>query len=161
VIRVVVGLAIGVPLMFSLDQLVVDPTEPAGFRLAEGGSIATFGPVDPALRAAESNQFRLGALGLAAGEVVGAWLEYLLLRRAVRRRGLRVRLGGGTLRRLLLAAAVTAVLLPAGTSPGPDGAVVALLLPGLVGGAAYLGITWLTSVPEARALVGAAGRVRR
>jgi putative peptidoglycan lipid II flippase len=161
VIRVVVGLAIGVPLMFSLDQLVVDPTEPAGFRLAEGGSIATFGPVDPALRAAESNQFRLGALGLAAGEVIGAWLEYLLLRRAVRRRGLRVRLGGGTLRRLLVAAAVTAVLLPAARALGPDGAVVALLLPGLVGGAAYLGITWLTSVPEARALVGAAGRVRR
>jgi putative peptidoglycan lipid II flippase len=161
VVRVMVGLAIGVPLMFSLDQLVVDLTEPAGFRLVDGGSIFTFGPVDPALRAAESNQFRLGALGLAAGEVVGAWLEYLLLRRAVRRRGLRVRLGGGTLSRLVLAATVTAVLLPAGRAVSPDGVIVSLLLPGLVGGSAYLVITWLTKVPEARALVGAAGRVRR
>jgi hypothetical protein len=43
----------------------------------------------------------------------------------------------------------------------PDGVIVSLLLPGLVGGSAYLVITWLTKVPEARALVGAAGRVRR
>lgn len=46
---------------------------------------------------------RLGAVGLAAATGVAAWVEYALLRRAVRRRLTRTTLAGGQLGRLLLA----------------------------------------------------------
>jgi putative peptidoglycan lipid II flippase len=76
VVRVLVSLAVGVPLMFPLDRIGV-------------------------------GELRYGAAGLALGASVGAWVEYVLLRRA-----LSVRLGehgprwGHTLR--LFAAALVA-----------------------------------------------------
>jgi putative peptidoglycan lipid II flippase len=159
VVRVLVGLGIGVPLMFNLDQLVVDLAEPAGFRLAEGGALFTLTPVDPELRAAEGNQLRLGAVGLAIGEVVGAWLEFLLLRWAIRRRGIPARLAGGTLGRLSLAAVVMALLLPAVEVALPGtGVVQQLLAPGMIAVLAYVAVCWFTRVPEARSLLAAAGR---
>jgi putative peptidoglycan lipid II flippase len=159
VVRVTVGLAIGVPLMLNLDRLVVDLAEPAGFRLAEGASLWTLAPVDPELREAASNQLRLGAVGLAAGEVVGAWLEYVLLRRAVAKRGLQARLGGGTLSRLVLAALAAMVVVPAARWL-VDGALLQLLVAGTAAGAVYVGVAWLVRIPEARALVGSVLRRR-
>jgi putative peptidoglycan lipid II flippase len=152
VIRVGVALAIGIPLMFSFDQLVVDLSEPAGFRLVEGGALLSLAPVDEALREASTNQLRLGALGLAIGSVVGSWLEYGLLRRAVRKLGLTARLGGGTLGRLLLAAAAASLVIPLASRDG-FGVVASVLVPGAVAGIVYVTVCWLARVPEARALV--------
>jgi putative peptidoglycan lipid II flippase len=159
VVRVTVGLAIGIPLMLNLDRLVIDLAEPAGFRLAEGASFWTLAPVDPQLREAASNQLRLGAVGLAAGEVVGAWLEYVLLRRAVAKRGLQARLGGGTLPRLLLAALAAMIVVP-GARLLVDSALGQLIVAGTLAGAVYLGTAWLARIPEARTLVGTVLRRR-
>lgn len=159
VARVALALAIGVPLMLSLDQLVVDLAEPARFRLADGGAFPTLAPVGEALRDAASNQLRLGALGLALGAAAGAWLEYLLLHRALRRRELAPQLGGGTIGRLLLAAAAAALAIVGVRAAFPDaGVVTGLLVPGLAGGIVYLAVCWLTRVPEARLLARIPGR---
>jgi putative peptidoglycan lipid II flippase len=153
VIRVGVALAIGIPLMFSFDQLVVDLSEPAGFRLVEGGALLSLSPVDAALREASTNQLRLGALGLAIGSVVGSWLEYGLLRRAVRRLGLAPRLGGGTIGRLLVAGLIAGVVIVvAGQDRFALGTIGQVLVPGVIAGLAYVAVCWLTRVPEARAL---------
>ena len=162
VLRVVVALMIAVPLMLSLDQLVLDAAEPAGFRLADGGSVPTLSPVDAELREAAGNQQRLGALGLATGAVAGAWLEFWLLRRTLRVRGLRVRLGGGTLPRLL-GAATAALIAIIGVRAvlGEPGALATLLLPALAGGTAYVLICWLLGVPEAEQLLRRVRPARR
>lgn len=159
VVRVTVGLAVGVPLMLSLDRLAIDLGAPFGVRLAEGATLGRLVPVAPELREAANNQFRLGAVGLAAGEVVGAWLEYVLLRRAVSKRGLRARLGGGTLWRLLPAALAAMLVVLAGRRV-VDGALAQVLVAGALAGGVYIGVAWLLRIPEARALVGTALRRR-
>lgn len=160
VARVLLALLIGVPLMLILDHLVVDPAAPAWFRVADGVPFPSLTPVGADLRHAASNQLRLGALGLACGAAAGAWFEYLLLRRALRRRALRPTLGGGTMPRLLVAALAAAVAIVAVRMALPaGGVVVSLLSPGVVGGLTYLAGTWLLRVPEARHL--AAPVIRR
>jgi putative peptidoglycan lipid II flippase len=154
VARVALALAIGVPLMFNLDQLVVDPTAPGNVRAVTDAVSFTLTPVDAELREAADNQLRLGAVGLALGAAAGAWLEYLLLRRAVGRLALSPRLGGGTMLRLLGAAAVAAVaIVPVSLLVTDLNVVVRLAVPGLVGGLAYVGVCWSARVPEARGLV--------
>ena len=161
VVRVAVALAIGVPLMFNLDQFVVDLAEPLGFRMADDGMVPTLRPVDEALRDAAANQLRLGAVGLAAGSAVGAWVEYALLRRSVRRRFADVRLAGGTLPRLLVAGVSAGLVILALIRVLPDlPAVVDVLVIGGLGGAVYLGACLGLRVPEARSLVDSALRRR-
>ncbi len=161
VVRVAVALTIGVPLMFNLDQFVVDLAEPLGFRMADDGMVPTLRPVDEALRDAAANQLRLGALGLAAGSAVGAWVEYALLRRSVRRRFADVRLAGGTLARLLVAGVSAGLVILALIRVLPDlPAVVDVLVIGGLGGAVYLGACLGLRVPEARSLVDSALRRR-
>ncbi len=155
VIRVTIGLAIAVPLMFNLDQLVVDLSEPLRVRLIDGASLPNFLPVDGALRARDANQLRLGAVGLAIGSAFGAWLEFLLLRRAVGRRLPTPRLGGGTLTRLLAAGVVAGVAVVL-VGPLVDGAAwVRVLVLGSLSGTLYVGICAWRGVPEARELVRA------
>jgi len=73
--RVILAVVVGVLLMFSLDRIGVD-----GGQLVDGGDLPAFSPVDSRLR--EGTDFnRLGAVGLALGGSVAAWLEYALLRR--------------------------------------------------------------------------------
>ncbi len=162
VVRVAVALAVAVPLMLILDRFAVELSAPGGVVVAEPGSVLTLSPAAPELREATDNQLRLGAVGLALGSVAGAWLEFLLLRRAVARRSARPRLGGGTLARLLVAAAVamlagalTAWLLPTTTS------LLRLVVVGGAAGAAYLAATWLLGVEEAEALLARVGVRRR
>lgn len=154
-IRVAVALAVAVPLMFNLDQLVVDLSAPVGLVLIEGAELPTLSPPDTALRAASENQLRLGAVGLAAGSLVGSWLEFLLLRRRVARLAARPRLGGGTLGRLLLGGGVSLAIGLALTwlLPEGSGSVLRLVVVGGVAGAVYLVATWLLRVPECRHLV--------
>lgn len=159
VIRVVVALAVAVPLMFNLDRLAVDLSAPGSVVLAEPGAGLGLSPAEPALREAAENQLRLGAVGLALGSAVGAWVEYLLLRRAVSRRAVRPRLAGGTLPRLLLAglaAVVTAILVGQGLPPRPA-AWLRLSTAGVAAGLAYLLTAWSLRVGEAEGLLARVG----
>jgi putative peptidoglycan lipid II flippase len=96
-VRVLIGTTVGVAAMLVLD----------GWRLDAGGPVRLGPPGLPseALRAAEGSLLRLGAVGLALGASIGAWIEFWLLRRAVRRHAL-LPVTGDAWRRLLLAAAV-------------------------------------------------------
>ena len=158
VVRVAVALAVGVPLMLNLDQFVVDLGEALGVRLAADGTLWTLTPVDAELRDGVPNQLRLGAVGLAAGSALGAWVELLLLRRQVQRRFATVRIGGGTLPRLLLAGLPAAlVMLSARVWLDLPVAVEVLVVGGVAGGV-YIAAAWLLRVPEARRLVATATR---
>jgi putative peptidoglycan lipid II flippase len=133
-VRVLVSAALGAALMLPFDELLV-PGAPAG----SGG-----------------NLYRLGAVGLALGAAVGAWLEYGLLRARVRD----VRLGGGALGRILLAtlaawavAALARRLVPADLTP-----VLRALLVLAPAGLAYLAAAVMLRLDEARALIA---RLRR
>ncbi|MFP4150112.1 MAG: murein biosynthesis integral membrane protein MurJ [Nitriliruptoraceae bacterium] len=161
--RVALALAVAVPLMLSLDRVVVDLTAPGGVALAEGARIPTLEPVEPALREADANQLRLGTFGLALGNALGSWVEYLLLRRSVARRtGARPRLAGGTGVRLLGTLACLVVTLPLAQAVLPDGAgaLVRLLLVGGVAGVTYLVAAWVLRVGEAELLLARVG-IRR
>ena len=159
VVRVTVALVVAVPLMFALDGLAVDLDGLSGVVFAEPGAGLRLTPADAELREAAENQLRLGAAGLAFGSVVGAWVEFALLRRAVAQRAVRPRLGGGTLPRLLLAsvtaivaAGIAAWLLPAGSV-----SLVRLLVVGGTAGIVYLAAAWGLAVGEAEALLARIG----
>jgi putative peptidoglycan lipid II flippase len=160
VARVAVALTVAVPLMLNLDRIVVDLSQPAGFALAEGASLPTLSPVDASLRAMDTNQLRLGTVGLAFGNALGSWVEYLLLKRAVgRRTGSRPRLAGGTGGRLTGVVVALVVLVPivAGQLPAEVAALTRLVVVGGASGLVYLLAGWLVRVPEAEALVRRVG----
>jgi putative peptidoglycan lipid II flippase len=94
--RVAIGTAVGVIAMLALD----------GWRLDASGPvrIAAAGLPSAAARSSEVSLLRLGGVGLALGASAGAWVEFVLLRRAIGRVGLGVR-DGAAWRRTLLAAA--------------------------------------------------------
>lgn len=125
VVRVALSAVLGVALMLQLDRVALTP---AGLQVV--GSLPAVTPVEQAARAAAAVP-RLGALGLTLGAAAGAWVEYVLLRRAVRQRIGPARLGGGVLGGVLaaaVAAGAAATLLRPVTAvlPAIAGAVVAL-----------------------------------
>lgn len=147
-VRVAAAVTVGAVLMLQFDQAVLT-TE--GFVLV--GDLPSFSAASTALRSSPENLHRLGAVGLALGASGGAWLEYVLLRRAVRRLGGEVRQGGGRLPRIVLAAAAA----------GTVGLLLRPLVDGLrpvVGGAlalsaagvAYLALASVLRLPEAAPL---------
>lgn len=76
-VRVSVATAAGIALMLVLDA----------YRWGPDGlvQVASFGFADADARASIGSLHRLGAVGLALGASIGAWVEWLLLRRAVAR----------------------------------------------------------------------------
>jgi peptidoglycan biosynthesis protein MviN/MurJ (putative lipid II flippase) len=103
----------------------------------------------------------LGAVGIALGSAVGAWVEVLLLRMALRWRIGPVDLGGGALGTLVTVALAGAAL----------GRLLGLVLPDLppvlvaaatigVAGITYLGLTTALGMPL-RAMLGAGTGPRR
>ncbi len=160
--RVVLGLAIAVPLMFTFDRVAVDMSDPGfgSIAVVEGASLPAITPVDAELRDADPNQLRLGAVGLGVGSTFAAWLEYLLLCRAVDRRfGTAPRLGGGTLPRLLLAGgAATAVALVLRSLLAGRISLVVLLVAGVASAATYLGVAAGLGLHEPRELLDAITR---
>jgi putative peptidoglycan lipid II flippase len=74
-VRVLVATAAGVGMMLLLDAWRLDADGPV--------LIGALGPATAAERAAEASLLRLGAVGLALGASLGAWVEAGLLRRAV------------------------------------------------------------------------------
>lgn len=161
--RVVVAAGVGVLLMFPLDRVVLDPTGgddrdvvPSMVDAGEGGFADRLSPLDDEVREDEDGPVRLGAVGLALGSAVGAWLELVALREVVLRRIGPVRVGGRQRGRVLLAALVAGLvalglrLTPlADLHPVPRAAAV-LAPAGLV----YLALTWLLGVAEVRRAAG-------
>src|SRR5690606_32877043 len=143
VIRVITSGVIAATLMILLEPITV-----RGVTIGVGSAVTVLGnPV--------------GAVGLAAGAGLGAWLEWLLLRRK-----LHARIGstaaGSVLARLILAALVAAgvgrgVLLLLPELPGLVELVAALVPFGLV----YFGVGSLLGVQEVRRLVGRVFRRRQ
>ena len=76
-VRVSVATAAGIALMLVLDA----------YRWGPDGlvQVASFGFADADARASIGSLHRLGAVGLALGASIGAWVEWLLLRRAIAR----------------------------------------------------------------------------
>ncbi|MGA1774073.1 MAG: murein biosynthesis integral membrane protein MurJ [Nitriliruptoraceae bacterium] len=134
-LRVLVGTAVGVGLMLVLDA----------WRLDAGGPTlaGAIGPASAAERGAEASLLRLGAVGLALGASLGAWVEVRLLRRAVAARiPLRAEPVGWS-GPLLVALAVAATALAARSLPAALGlsgpaAALAVLVPVGVAGAVAL-----------------------
>jgi putative peptidoglycan lipid II flippase len=79
VIRVAIAAIVGLTFMFPLDRILVGPDGLIGV-----GDTAAFGPLDPDVREL-AGPVRLGAMGLAFGSAIGAWLEFSLLSALVRR----------------------------------------------------------------------------
>jgi putative peptidoglycan lipid II flippase len=143
-LRVVTSALLGAALMLSLEEITV-----RGVTIGLGRTITVLGnPV--------------GAAGLAAGAGVSAWLEWLLLRRALGRR-IGDASAAGVLLKLISSAVVAGaaarglyMVLP------PMGRLVATLVTLATFGALYFGLAHLLGVQEVRsALARVTRRVRR
>jgi len=77
--RVLVSAALGVTLMFQLEQVLVFNQSLIGF----GDWNFVWGPLPEATRNASNLPARLGPVGLALGSAIGAWMEFWLLRKHV------------------------------------------------------------------------------
>ena len=135
-VRVVAGTIVAVAAMFPLDGLVLDGIT---IRADAGGA----------------DLLHLGAVGIALGSAVGAWVEFSLLRMALAWRVGPVALGGGTLPAVLTASLVAAA---AGRVVAVvlDGAPTLLLGVGAVGtaGLVYVAATAAFSLPVRAQLSG-------
>lgn len=101
--RVLAAAGVGIALMWPADRFAV-----VDGLVSQLDDIA-FSPIDDVTRNVP-NTHRLGAVGLASGGAVAAWLEFALLRRRVG--ALAARLGlGSALVRLLPAAVVSGILM--------------------------------------------------
>ena len=159
VLRAVLAAGLGALLMFPLDRWQV-----VGSRIVQRGDLG-LGPLPNHLRLVDEGMPRLGIVGLALGAAMASWVEYQLLRLALRSRV-------GKLPRLsphakwCLLAALASGVLAAGIRANTDDLPRLLAAPVVCGPAVllYLLITATVHVPEARALVDAAaatlGRVR-
>lgn len=106
VVRVLIAAAIGWALMLQLDRVLLTS---GGLDVV--GDLPALGPLDATESGADpDDSLRLGAVGLALGGSAAAWIEYVLLRRRLRRRAVLVGLGGGELRRIVAAGTVAAAL---------------------------------------------------
>jgi putative peptidoglycan lipid II flippase len=156
IIRVVVSLAIGIAVMFPLDAVQVTQD---GFEVV--GEVA-WQVAPEADRTGVDNLLRIGAAGLAFGAAVGAWLELWLLRVRTRLVFGRTRLGGPHARRIVLGGGVAAVVALL-VRPAVAAIEVHPRLEGVLAlaaiGAAYLLVTRLGGVPEARELTGKVERL--
>ena len=147
VVRVVVALVAGGALMVQFEPITV-----LGRTIPAGG----FASYDVA-------GVPLGPLGLAAGAAVGAWVEWLLLKRSLDSQLGQVGAGAGALLRMLAAALVAAVAgyfasdALAGARPLLTAGVAAAVF-----GAVYLGVAAALKIEQARAVPAALlRRVRR
>jgi putative peptidoglycan lipid II flippase len=158
--RVAVAAVVGVVLMFQLDRVVIDGAGIEGLERIADLPVAPR-PLAEALRTSTAGSLHLGAVGLALGAGVSAWVELGLLRRRVRAVLGPVRVGGGYLGRTALAAlaagAVALVIRPMVDGFHP---VLALGGAGVPAGVAYVLAARALGVPEAAELAAFARRRR-
>ena len=154
-LRVSVAAAFGVLFMFPLDRafIGIDGVEQLG------EAFGLMGPLEATLRRDES-VVRLGAVGLALGSAIGAWVELVLLSRLLNRYLPSLRSPASALiapgAAAAIAFAVTAALKLV-TADLPT-AVAALLTVG-IGGFTYVVVAFRTGVREADMVLRPARRV--
>lgn len=154
-VRMVVSAVIALLIMFSLDRVIVTTQ-----GLTTDGDWISSTPLAESLRAVEG-PVRLGAVGLAAGSAVGAWVELLLLSIRSRRHLFSI---ADPLRSLARpAAAAFGALVPAGAArlllpdlpvPGAAAVVVGVAVLGYVAIGSRIGVdeTRLLTEPVRRVL---------
>lgn len=119
VLRVLVATTLGVLLMLLLDGWRWDTDGPV--------RVASSGLASLEARSAASSLLRLGAVGLALGSSIGAWTEWAILSRNVRRRT-----GFRPARRHLLRVLLAALaIVPGGVAGRSVSATMASALPGV------------------------------
>lgn len=154
VARVGVSIVVGAVLMLQFDRFgIVD----GAVALLDVGSLPALTPVDGSLRGDAVDQaLRLGAVGLAVGAGVGAWVEWRRLRVAVADRvGIEPRIGGRERVRLVLPAVAALAVGFAVRAVAADWPVlVAGLAAPLAVGIVYVGVAFRTRVREVDELVG-------
>ena len=172
-IRLAVSLAIGAALMLPLDRVLVVDGALTGFGDINLFSLeSTWSLLDSKIRSNPALPARLGAVGLAIGAAVGAWVELGLLRRALlRRRTARTglprqadwpnqRLFGGALGRHLVPAAVAFVVgLPTALALEVLPSVLRAAVAVLVMACFHLGCGLALRLPAARALTSQLSRL--
>lgn len=127
-VRVAVAVIVGLATMFTLDRYGI-----SGTSLVFNDGNPGLGPLPGAIREAP-NMIRIGAVGLALGGAVAAWVEYILLRRH-----LRTTYGSLPMRSALIR------LLPGALIAGATGGMGTLLLDGV------------PAIPAAIVVLGIAG----
>ncbi len=156
-LRVAVSAIAGLLIMFQAEQFVIAAPATDVVSVVDGtgeivqdGDIPATGPLDQVTRDDEHARLRLGAVGLALGSAVGAWVELALLRRLLRRT-----LGtspplAAPMKKVLPAAAAAALAVVALTALARE---LPVLLEGMVviggAGAVYMVVARATGVPEA------------
>ncbi|WP_419854942.1 murein biosynthesis integral membrane protein MurJ [Candidatus Poriferisodalis sp.] len=172
-IRLAVSLAVGAALMLPLDRVLVVEGALTGFGDIDLFSLeSTWSLLDSGIRSDAALPARLGAVGLALGAAVGAWVELGLLRRAVmQRRPARAgmptaadwpagRLFGGAIARHLVPAAVTFVVgLGVTLVLAPVPSVLRVAVAGVTMAGLHLGCGLALRLPVARALTSQLSRV--
>ena len=114
-----------------------------------GDALGLAGPLDSAVRA-DGSVVRLGAIGLALGSAIGAWVELILLTRLLDRHLPALRSPAAVLLGPGVAAAIAFVVTAAlKLATGGLPSVLAVLLTVGVGGTAYVTIAFRTGVREA------------
>ena len=149
-LRVTLAAVVGLLVMFPLDRafIGVDGVEQLG------DAFGFAGPLEPELRA-DKSLVRLGAVGLAIGSAIGAWVELVLLSRLVERRLPGLRSPAGTLVNPGLAAAVAfAVTALVKLLVDDLPAILAVLLPVGIGGVTYVVVGFRTGVRESDMVLG-------
>jgi putative peptidoglycan lipid II flippase len=147
-LRAALASGLGALFMFPLDRWKV-----VGSEVVRDGDLG-LGPLPDALRLVDHGTPRLGIVGLALGAAISSWVEYRLLRRALRPHiGLLPRFSVHG--RWCVIAAFAAGILAAGLRTAtrdltPLLAAPLVLLPAA---AVYLSVTASAVVPESRALV--------
>ncbi len=152
-VRVLLAAAVGAVLMLQLDRVDL-----VGGGLAVVGDLPAFTPLPEEVR--DSAATRLGAVGVSVAAGSSSWLEFVLLRRRVRRMlGPDARVGGGRFGRQALALLPAALVAFAARLLVGDlhpllGAPLAVLAMGVV----YVGVGRLLGLVEARELILVARR---
>jgi hypothetical protein len=146
-IRVAVALTLGYVLMLQLDRLVVGSD-----GISQVGDLPAFSPLGEEFRdpAASDGRRHLGAVGLAMAAAAASFVEYWLLRRALRSADLGVTILRGRWRVMVAAAASGAAGLAVRPLVSDLGPLVAGVVVVGAAGAAYLGVAWRLGIPETR-----------
>lgn len=146
--RVVIAAVIGMAFMFPLDRLTITADGISGW-----GDIMALGPL-PEIERNSGEFVHLGIVALAIGASIAAWIEYLMLSRALAWRIGRTHLAGRWLNPIAASCAAASIVAYgmvqiAGDLPSVLSAAAVLGPAGVV----YLVTTRWLKVPEARSLL--------
>jgi putative peptidoglycan lipid II flippase len=160
-VRVLFAGGLGLVLMFQFEQLTLTVSAATDITDLGGGDVievdgdlpAPLAPLPSDERTDEQAPARLGVVGLALGSAAGAWVEYALLRRYLRRRvGPPPSLRAAVVRLAPAAGAAALAMVAVGALTGEAATVLASPAVLLAGGGAYLAVAYLMRIDEVRAL---------